>query len=599
MYSKDDIKKRLIMLRSEMKNSGIDFYLASSTDPHVSEYVGDHFKVTEYLSGCTSDNVVLVIEAETAHLWTDGRYFISAALELEDTGIVLMREGQSGIPTVYEYLEEHLGKGDVLAFDGMCVRASEGARIREIARKKGASVEGMEDLVSGIWIDRPSLPSHPVYVLSDEIAGKTLDEKVADVRAKMEKCGACYYVLAKLDDIMWLLNIRGGDVQCNPVALSFLLLGMQTIDLFIQTDEISDELNAYAKNRHIKIHDYAEILDYLKDYHFEGPVLCDRSNINDAMHSVLEERAELIDQDNPTAMMKAVKNETELMNIRNYYLLDSAAVCRFIYRIGKMAGTQELDEADAALMMDELRREIPGYLDLSFPTISAYQANAAMAHYQADRETAAKIRAEGFLLVDSGGQYMGATTDVTRTIALGPLSDEMKKDFTLVAMANLALMYTRFAKGTTGSQLDMIAREPLYRYARDFNHGTGHGIGYILNVHEGPHRIAHAPKNRPDVEFVPGMITSDEPGIYREGKYGIRTESILLCVQDTRNEFGEFYRFEPLTFVPVDRNAIDLSYMQPVDVMRFNDYHRQVREKIAPYLDGEELEWLLEATEEI
>ncbi len=599
MDMKEEIRKRITMLRAEMKSAGADYYLAASTDPHVSEYVGDHFKITEYLTGCTSDNVILIVEQESAHLWTDGRYFISAALELENTGITLMREGQAGVPTVHEYLTEHLGKGQVLAFDGMCVRASEGYRLREIARKKGASVEGMEDFVSGIWIDRPQLPSNPIRVLPDEIAGKSLEEKVAEIRAKMEKCGADYFVLAKLDDIMWLLNIRGSDVECCPVALSFLLLGMQTIDLFIQESEITDELNAYAREKRIKIHEYGEMLDYLKNYHFEGPVLVDRRNINDAMHSVLDERAELIDKSNPTEMLKAVKNATEIENIRKYYILDSAAVCRFICRVGKMVGKEFLDEIKAAGMIDSLRAEIPGFAGLSFHTISAYNANAAMAHYQATPDHSAEVKPEGFLLVDSGGQYLGATTDVTRTVAVGPLSDEMKRDFTLVAISNLALMYTRFAKGTTGSQLDMIAREPLYRYACDYNHGTGHGIGFMLNVHEGPQRFSHPPKEGPDVEIVPGMITSDEPGIYREGKYGIRTESIILSVTDTRNEFGEFYKFEPLTFVPIDRNALDLSYMQPVDLMRLNDYHRQVREKISPYLKGEELEWLLAATEEI
>ncbi len=599
MASKEEIKKRISMLRAEMVNSGVNFFLAASTDPHISEYIGDHFKVTEYLSGCTSDNVTLVVEAETAHLWTDGRYFISAALELEDTGIILMRSGQPGIPTVRDYLKEHLSRDDVLAYDGTCVRASEGRLLRAAAKGCGASVESGEDLVDRIWLDRPALPVHPVRVLADDITGKSAADKLAVIRSKMEEAGVCHFVLSRMDDIMWLLNIRGNDVECCPVAMTHLLVGMQTADLFIQDGEVTEELLTFARDNRVKIHEYGTFLGYLKDYHFEGVVLCDSRCVSDAVYSILEERAELRDADNPTELLKAVKNDTEIANSKKYYLLDSVAVCRFIFRIKKETGSVRRNEWQAARLLDGLRKQIPGFLDLSFPTISAYNASAAMAHYSAGEHSSRDILPEGFLLVDSGGQYLGATTDVTRTIALGPLTDEMKRDFTLVAAANLSLMYTRFAKGTTGCQLDIIARERLYRYGCDFNHGTGHGVGYILNVHEGPQRISHTPKERPDAEFVPGMITSDEPGIYREGKYGIRTESIVLCVPDMRNEFGEFYRFEPLTFVPIDLDAIDEEILEQVDRRRLNDYHRQVRENVAPFLEGEEREWLLDATREI
>ena len=596
---KEEIRKRLGMLRSEMRNAGVDYYLVKSTDPHVSEYVGDHFRVSWYLTGCTSDNVTLIVEADSAHLWTDGRYFISAALELENTGVTLMRSGQPGVLDVHEYLKEHLEKGQVLAFDGTCVKACEALKIREIVRKAGAEVEGTEDLVNSIWLDRPPLPCHMIRVLPPEIVGKSMEEKIADVRMKMEKCGAAYFMLSKLDDIMWLLNIRGGDVECNPVALSFLLLGMNTIDLFVQKHEDSAELETYAREKKIKLHLYSDIYNYLNAYHFDGHVMCDCSSTSDAMYEILAERAELIDRKNPTGLMKAVKNDTEIAYSREFYIRDSVALCRFIYNIKKTVGKRPITEWSAAMELDGLRREIPEFIELSFPTISAYNANAAMAHYSPEEGKSAEIKPEGFLLVDSGGQYLGATTDVTRTIALGPLSDRMREDFTLVAVSNLLLMYARFMKGTNGSQLDMIARGPLYMKGRDYNHGTGHGIGYILNVHEGPQRISKKPEDGGEVEFVPGMITSDEPGIYREGEYGIRTESVLLCVSDTRNGFGEFYRFEPLTFVPIDLEALDPAFMQRDDIWRLNDYHRQVREAVSPFLEGEELEWLIDATREM
>ncbi len=587
------------MLRQEMANAGADFYLVTSTDPHVSEYVGDHFKTVEYLSGCTSDNVVLIVEQDGVHLWTDGRYFISAALELEGTGIILMRSGQSGVPTVCEYLEEHLGKDRTIAWDGTCVKAAEGEKYRRIAKRKGAVVESGEDLVDRIWIDRPPLPVHPVRVLSEDLTGRSAASKIEAVREFMAKNGASHFLLSRLDDIMWLLNIRGGDVECCPVALSHVLIGKETVDLFIQKGEITDELASCAKENRIKLHDYKTFLEYTGNYHFEGPILCDHRNISDAMLSILAEREEIVDRENPTEIMKAVKNETEIENSKKYYLLDSVAVCRFICRIRKAVGRERVTELSAAEMMDGLRAEIPGFIGLSFPTISAYKGNAAMAHYSADSEHCSEVKPEGMLLVDSGGQYLGATTDVTRTIALGELTDEMKADFTLVAAAHLNLMYAKFARGTTGCQLDMLAREILYRYRREFNHGTGHGIGYILNVHEGPQRFSHTPKEGPDADIVPGMITSDEPGIYRENRYGIRTESILLCVPDERNGFGEFYRFEPLTYAPIDLDAIDPSYLQPLDRERLNDYHRRVWEKISPFLDGEEFEWLRQATREI
>lgn len=593
------IRKRISMLQSDMQRNGVTMALFRSTDPHASEYVGDHFKVTEFFSGCTSDNVTLVVEADSARLWTDGRYFISAASELDGTGISLMKMGQRGVPLVREYLKGHLKNGDVLGFNGTCVEAERGLRYREIAKSVGANVESSYDPARSLWVGRPAIPANPVWLLSEELAGESFEMRLARVRGTMMTEGCAHHVISRLDDIMYLLNIRGGDVPCNPVALSYLLVGMKTVDLFIQDAEVTEDLSAYAKANRIKLHSYDSVFDYLRNYHFEGPVLADRRASSDAMWTVLDRGAEIVDRPNPTERMKAVKNPTEIANIKKYYLLDSVAVTQFIFNMKQKIGKEQITEYSAAMEMDNLRREIPGYLDLSFQTISAYNADAAMAHYQATEANCSIVTADGFLLVDSGGQYRGATTDVTRTIAMGPLTPEMKRDYTLTACANLRLLYTRFKKGTTGGQLDFLAREPLYRYGIDFDHGTGHGIGYILNVHEGPQRISRVARGREDVPFEAGMLTSDEPGVYREGQYGIRIETILLCVKDEENEFGTFLHFEPLTYAPLERDAIDTKYMTATDLGYYNRYQAEVERRIAPHLAEEVRAWLHEVTRPI
>lgn len=600
MSDSETVISRLSMLRSEMKLAGYTWYLMITGDCHASETVGDHYKVTEFFSGCTSDNVVFLVNETEAWLWTDGRYFISAAAELDGTGIKLMRSGQDGVPTVDDFLKDNLAEGEVLAFDGRCVRAEKGRAYRKIAEKNGCRIEGRADLAGRVWTDRPPLPSNPVMILPDAVTGASFEEKLERVRAEFMKEGASYLLLSKLDDIMWLCNLRGNDIAYSPVALSYALIGTSTFDLFIQESETSGELTQWARTHRIKLHDYHDVYDYLMDYHFEGPVAVDPAYTSDAMLNTMDEKATLIYAKNPTEMLKACKNPVEIENIRKFYLLDSAAVCRFIFWLKKrMENGDPVSEISAAKKIDSLRAEIPGFIELSFGTISAYNANAAMAHYAPSEEKSARLAPHGFLLVDSGGQYMGATTDETRTIPLGELTPEMKRDFTLVAVSNLALMNAHFAKGTVGSQLDMIAREPLAQYGLDFNHGTGHGVGYILNVHEGPQRISHAPKKGGEAPILPGMITSDEPGIYIEGNYGIRTESITLCVEGETNAFGTFLHFDPLTFIPIDTGAIDTAYMSDVDIERLNRYNAEVREKVAPLLAGEEREWLVRETEPV
>ncbi len=600
MVTSNEIRNRMGMLQSAMKEAGIDAYLITSSDYHASEYVGDFFKVSEYFSGCTSDNVTMIVEQNAARLWTDGRYFISAERELADTDIQLMKMGEPGVPTVKQYLGSILEKDALLGFDGRCVSAADGKAYRRIAEQNGARVDGTVDFAESLWLDRPQMPEHPVTILSDELAGESFESKAEKVREYLKRNQASYLVLSKLDDIMWLFNIRGADIACNPVAISYAILGLTTADLFIQDREVTAELRDYTRAHRIKLHDYFEFTDYIRDYHFEGRVFIDESASGDYLMNVLRKKADFVTGTNPTTLLKAVKNETELENSRKYYLLDSVAVCRFIYWLKHQIGKETITEISAARKIDELRSEIPGYLDLSFETISAYQGNAAMAHYAPDEEHCSVLSPEGFLLVDSGAQYLGGTTDVTRTIALGALTDEMKRDFTLVAAANLRLLYAKFPYGCTGINLDTFARAPLWESEIDYNHGTGHGIGYILNVHEGPQGIRwRANHNGRDWMFEKGMITSDEPGIYRKNKWGIRTESIIECVEDRTTEFGTFMKFDSLTYVPIDLDAIDPAYLDDSDIRKLNAYHSEVYEKIAPYLSDEEKTWLAHETRAI
>ncbi len=592
--------EKLTMLRNKMQDEGIDWFLIGSSDYHASEYVGDYFKVSEFFSGCTSDNVQLLIGRENANLWTDGRYFISAARELAGSGIELMKSGEKGVPTLVEFLRDNLKKGETLAFDGRCIDAAAGSRYDELLMEIGASLITDIDPAEGIWKDRPALPCHPVFLIPDELAGASFAEKLGKVRESMAAKKADWLMLSRLDDIAWLTNARGNDIFCNPVMLAYALIGRDSFHLFIQEDEVTDEFDDYCADRGITLHPYEAVLDVLERFSFDGPVMLEKSATSDAIYQIIANRADVVEAVNPTERMKAVKNPVEIENIKKTYLADSAALTHFIYWFKTNVGKMKITELSAAANLDARRAALPGYIELSFPTISAYGANAAMAHYAASEEDQAEVEPHGFLLVDSGGQYMGGTTDVTRTMAAGPLTAEEKRDFTLTLIANLNLLNARFLEGATGKVLDTYARAPLWEYGINYNHGTGHGIGYILNVHEGPQNIRWKfNPGQKEAPFEAGMLISDEPGVYIEGKYGIRTETILLTVPDTENEFGRFLSFLPLTWAPIDLDAVDTAYMQPRDIARLNDYHAKTFEKLAPFFEGEELSWLKEATRPI
>lgn len=594
------IKERLEQLRSLMEEKGIDYYYITTADYHNSEYADVFFKEREFMSGFTGSNGNLLIERERAGLWTDGRYFIQAETEIAGTGITLFKMAEPGVPTVKEYLEEKVQKGETLAFDGRTITASFGQELEKIMKENGGSLFYEEDLVDLIWKDRPPRKAEPVFALEETICGKTVEEKLSMVREKMEEKKADCLVLSKLDDIMWLFNLRGKDVACNPVALSYAVVTGRKSILFLQEKAVGEEIRTWEKNHPVEIKEYDEITAFLKEEKFRGKVLLDGANLSFTLYKVIADRNDILFGDNPTEGLKAAKNEVEMEQMRKVYLKDSLVVCRFMKWLKENIGRIPMSEVSAAKYMDDLRRETEGFLDLSFPTICGYKENAAMMHYQATEENHKVLEAEGMLLIDSGGQFLGGTTDVTRTYALGEVTEEMKTHFTAVVMGMLRLLNGKFLYGCSGRNLDILARGPLWDMGIDYKCGTGHGIGYILNVHEGPQNIRWKyPEGMKEAVLEEGMVLSNEPGVYIGGSHGIRIENIMVTKKAENNSDGQFMEFECLTFAPIDLDLIDPSIMEKRDLINLNEYHRQVYEKISPLMTEEEKKWLKNACREI
>ncbi len=600
------IKDRLLRLREKMAEEGIDYYMMPTSDFHNSEYSADFFKVREYFCGFDGSNGTLVVSADEAGMWTDGRYFIQAENQMKGTGVVLFKMLEPGVPTITEYLLNNMKEGQVLGFDGRVVSTSIGENLEKKLSEKKVSLKYDKDLAEEVWTERPALPCHDMYVLPDDLCGMSFKEKLTVVREKMAEKGCKFYLLSKLDDIMWLTNLRGNDVECNPVALSYAIITENEFTLFVQGKEITDSVKAYCDKEGIILKDYHSLINEVGKTSMPGNVLFDKRNTNFLTYKTLVKKAEeakvaLKNEKDPTELLKACKNDTEIKNIREVYVRDSAKLTEFIYWVKANVGKEEITEYSAAMKLDSMRAELPGFIELSFPTISAYNANAAMAHYEATEDNYAVVNPEGMLLVDSGGTYMGGTTDVTRTIVVGEISDEIKRTYTATVVGMLRLANANFLEGCSGKNVDILARQCLWDMGIDYKHGTGHGIGYILNVHEGPQNIRwRFTPGQNEAPLLPGMIVSDEPGVYIEGKYGIRIENILEVVKGDANEYGQFLRFAHLTYVPIDREAIDKKYMEPRDIKAFNDYHAEVYKRVSPLIkDPKILNWLREATREI
>ena len=591
--------KRITALRAIMKREGIDYYYIPTADFHESEYVVEYFKARKFITGFTGSAGVAVIGQEEAWLWTDGRYFIQAAAQIEGSGFGLMKMGQEGVPTVMQYLGEKLQEGQCIGFDARVVNTNDAKEFAKIAAKKHGSLKTDKDLLDEVWTDRPELVHQPADVLKDEFNGETTVSKLARVREQMEKEDAQYHIISTLDDIAWILNVRGDDIPHVPVVLSFLVIGKEDAMWFVEENALSDAVKEMAAECGITIRPYEDVYAYAATIPENSTVLLDKRKVNYRITNALSETVHIVSKANPSQLMKSIKNEIELENTRKAHLLDGIAVTKFMYWLKKNVGKIPMDEVSVSDYLQSLREQMEGYRDISFDTIAGYNANAAMMHYKAEPDTAAKLEPQGMLLVDSGGHYDTGTTDITRTFVLGPISDIQKKHFTMVVKSNLNLANVKFLYGCNGISLDVICREPIWKENLDYQCGTGHGVGYLLNVHEGPNSFRWQYRPGFDNPFEAGMITTDEPGIYLQDQYGIRTENELICVKGEKNQYGQFMGFENITYVPIDLDGIDKQYLNAEDVKQLNDYHKMVYEKISPYMTPEENEWLKEYTRAI
>ena len=597
----DIILGRLAALRQKMREKGIDAYLIPTDDFHASEYVGEHFKCRKYITGFTGSAGTALVTQETAGLWTDGRYFLQAGRELEGTSVTLFKMGETGVPKIEEYIENNMKEGQVLGFDGRTVTAKKTRELEKRLSPRGITLKKDVDLVGEIWADRPGLPAQPVWELDVKWAGETRGAKLYRIREAMREGHADFFVLASLDDIAWLLNLRGNDIPCNPVFLSYLILGMDQALLFAREDCFPAQILDRLHKDGVQVRPYEAVYEEVRTLPGGSRVLVDESRINSLLAESIPGDAQVLNRENPTLLPKACKNPTEVENIRRAHIKDGVAVTRFIYWLKHAAGQEPVTELSAADRLYALRREQEGFLGNSFDPILAYGAHGAIIHYSPTPETDVPIQAKGLVLADTGGQYYEGTTDITRTFAVGETTEEERRYFTAVLCAHLRLMAARFPHGIAGCDLDVLARVPLWELGADYNHGTGHGVGYVLNVHEGPQRIhwRNGHMGEKPAPFEEGMVTSDEPGYYAEGKFGIRHENLLVVEKEEKTDYGQFYRFAPLTMVPFDLEAVEPEQMSPKDRELLNAYHKNVYEALAPYFAGAEADWLKTATRAI
>lgn len=593
------VTERIAALRQQMKAKGIDVYLVPTADFHESEYVGAYFKARAFLTGFTGSAGTVIVTREEAGLWTDGRYFIQAEKQLEGSGITLYRLGEPGVPDEIAFIRDRLPEGGCLGFDGRVVNTALGERLRGAAEEKHGQVAVQWDLTDAIWQDRPALSREPAFLLPEKYSGKSAAEKLAQIRLQMQQAGAEAHLVTTLDDVCWICNIRGNDAGRFHAVLSYLLITMEQAVLYVAEEALNAEIQQYLTDNGITVCPYEAVYEGVQNLSVSA-ILLQKSKVNYRLYSSLPASCQVIDGVNPAIYLKAVKNPVELANTRQAHIKDGIAMVKFLYWLKHTVGTKPVTELEASDYLEQCRYA-QGALDLSFDTICAYGPNAAMMHYSATPQSNALLQPEGFLLVDSGGHYMEGSTDITRTIALGKLSEAQRLHFTAVLRANLNLANARFLHGCTGQSLDILARGPIWDLGLDYRCGTGHGVGYLLSIHEPPNgfRYKQVPERMDSAVLEPGMITTDEPGIYLEGQYGIRTENELICQVAEENEYGQFLAFENITYCPIDLDAIERSALTAEDVRRLNAYHKMVYDTLAPYLEEEEAAWLKDATREI
>lgn len=583
---------KLKKLRDVMKKYNINYYIIPSADPHQSEYVAEYYRGRAEVSGFTGSAGTLLVGEKEAKLWTDGRYFIQAAEQLQGTGIDLMKMATPGYDTINQWIEKNIKENETLGFDGRCYSTNQYKELLKIAKKNNFNINMDKDLLEEIWNDRPSLPEDKIFIHDEKYCGKSVKEKLNEVRKYMKKNEVQNYLLTSLDDIAWLFNIRGNDILFNPVALSYAIITENEAKFYIKKTKVNDEVQSALKEQEVDIYEYNEIEEHVKQ--LNGNTLIDPAKVNAKLYSLLS--CTIIEKLNITTNLKAIKNEIEIANFENAHIKDGVAMVKFIKYLKDNIGKEKITEISASKKLSELRSKGELAKGDSFGTIAGYKEHAAMMHYSATPESDYELKPQGLFLVDSGGQYLDGTTDITRTFVLGKITEEEKRDFTLVLKGHINLAKAKFLKGSTGCNLDILARGPLWQYGLDYKCGTGHGIGFFLNVHEGPQGIR---PNGNIVPLEPGMMLTNEPGVYKEGKFGIRTENVMVVVKDEINDCGEFYKFDTISYCPIDLNGVKVELLNDDEKEWLNNYHKKVYDRLSPYLNEEEKELLKIETREI
>lgn len=588
------IEHRLAGLRKFMEEKGLHAFIIPSTDSHLSEYPASHWASREWISGFTGSAGTVVVTRQDAALWTDSRYFLQAASQLDGTSYILQKEGLPQTPTIEEWLSEELSEGDYVGIDGNVYGAKEAFNITHSLNLKGLHVISDYDPFAAIWNDRPAIPLNPIFILPEKYAGESAHSKIERICSAVEKAGAKSLLVASLDTIAWIFNIRGNDVKCNPVAVSYAYISRNETILFIDPKKLSAETIDYLHNEGVTLAEYTKVNDYVSK--INTSVCLDGNKISFSLYNTIPKNCRIIDIPSPADLMKSVKNETEIEGFRNAMERDGVALVKFLMWLEKSVPKNEVTEIKITEKLVEYRSQQANYVGESFDTIAGYGPNGAIVHYHVTPESSADVKPEGFMLIDSGAQYFDGTTDITRTVAVGPLSEQMKKDYTMVLKGHIGIATAIYPQGTRGSQIDILARKTLWDNGLNYLHGTGHGIGHFLNVHEGPQNIR---MNENPTTLQIGMVTSNEPGLYRAGKYGIRIENLVLTRGETTTEFGDFYSFETLTLCPIDTTPIIKEMLTDKEIVWFNEYHKYVYDRLSPSLDDEEKGWLKEKTNEI
>ena len=597
MHVSKTVNQRLEDLREVMRREHLAAFIFPSTDPHQGEYIPDHWKGREFISGFNGSAGTAVVTMTSAALWTDSRYFLAAEQQLKGTGFQLMKLKMEGTPTIAQWLNSEIAAGGSPAstevgIDGWCSSANSVKELMADLRKEGGlTLRTNLDPLKTIWSDRPAIPENPVEIFPMKYAGESTRDKIVRIRKALRERHADGMLMSALDDIAWTLNLRGTDVHCNPVFVAYLLISSNDVTIYINKVKLTPEVSAYLQQEGIKVDDYQNVTHGLKNY-FEYNILLDPDEVNYALYRTVSR--EKVEEESPVKRMKTVKNATEIAGFRSAMLKDGIAMVKFLKWLDEACGQNGHQETEISIdrKLTGLRAEQPLYRDISFDTIAGYGAHAAIVHYEATPETDIPLEPHGLLLLDSGAQYLDGTTDITRTIALGPLTDEEKLIYTLVLKGHIQIELCKFPSGASGTQIDILARKDMWREGLNYLHGTGHGVGTYLNVHEGPHQFRMEWKPAPLVE---GMTITDEPGIYLAGRCGARTENTLLITAYKETEFGRFLQFEPLTLCPIDKRPIIRERMLQEEIDWLNEYHQTVFDRLSPHLDDEEREWLREA----